>query len=399
MKKGMTIPIFLAIVLSLSSGLQETKKEEPELCQGSYLSEAAARHQLAKFARQFSTLEEWKKRADTIRQGILRGAGLLPPPPKCPLNSMVHSERSYKGYTVSNVAFESLPGFFVTGNLYRPQGVHGPLPAVLCPHGHFTNPGRGGRFRPDHQIRSATLALMGAVVFSYDMVGWGDSTQTTHEHPQVLALQLWNSIRAVDFLLSLGDVDPGRIAITGASGGGTQSFLLAAVDERVRVSVPVVMVSAHFFGGCNCESGLPIHRSASHETNNAEIAALAAPRPQLIVSCGADWTKNVPEVEFPYIRRIYKLYGAEELVENVHLAREEHDYGPSKRAAMYRFMAKHLGLFLEKIADSNRFEGIDESGAVVEKEELMRVFDEAHPRPSHALASDEAITAALWRKL
>lgn len=377
---------------------QENPPEKPELCQGNYHSEAAARHQLAEFSRSCSTLDEWKTRARGIREGILRGAELLPMPEKCLLKPIIHSKREYAGYTVENVAFESLPGFFVAGNLYRPRSGAGPFAGILCPHGHFKYPNGGGRFRPDHQIRCATLALMGAVVFSYDMVGWEDSNQTTHEHPKVLALQLWNSIRAVDFLVSLKDVDSGRIGVTGASGGGTQTFLLSAVDNRVVVSIPTVMVSAHFFGGCNCESGMPIHRSKTHETNNAEIAALAAPRHQLIISCGQDWTKNTPEVEFPYVQNVYCLYGAEEAVENLHLPEEGHDYGPSKRAGAYKFLAKHLGLSLDKVLKPNRICSIDESGAVVESKEIMRVFNKEHPRPLYALKGDEAITAALALK-
>jgi hypothetical protein len=373
----------------------ENLGQEAELCQGNYLTEAAAKHQLAEFARSFTSLEEWKARAGRVRQGILTGAGLLPPPKKCALNPVYHSRREYKDYTVENVAFESLPGFFVTGNLYRPGTGKPPYPGILCPHGHFLYPNGGGRFRPDMQTRCALLAKMGAVVFSYDMVGWGDSTQTTHEHPQVLALQLWSGIRCLDFLESLGDIDTRRIGVTGASGGGTQTFLLAAVDERVAVSVPVVMVSAHFFGGCNCESGMPIHRSRSHITNNADIAALAAPRPQLLISCGDDWTKNNPKVEFPYIRNVYRLFGAAELVENVHLAEEGHDYGPSKRAAAYRFFARHLGLDLSKVANPRCYEGIDESGVIIERQELMRVFNKNHPLPARALKTDAAITAAL----
>jgi hypothetical protein len=374
---------------------QEKYPAEPELCVGDYQSEPAARHQLEKFASGYSNIKEWRARARRVRQGILKGAGLLPAPRRGALNPIIHSRREYQGYAVENFSIESLPGFFVTGNLYRPLSAKPPWPAVLCPHGHFLYPAGGGRFRPDMQLRCATLARMGAVVLSYDMVGWGDSTQTTHEHPRVLALQLWNSIRSLDFLESLPDIDRERIGITGASGGGTQTFLLTAVDDRVAVSVPADMVSAHFFGGCKCESGLPIHRSAGHETNNADIAALAAPRPQLLISCGEDWTKNNPLVEFPYLRNVYRLFGAAGAVENVHLAEEGHDYGPSKRAAAYKFFARHLALDMSRIENPACFEGIDESGVVIERPEIMRVFDGRHPRPAHALRDDAAISAAL----
>ncbi|MHC4157459.1 MAG: glucuronyl esterase domain-containing protein [Planctomycetota bacterium] len=345
---------------------------EPQLCQGHYQSEEAAREQLAKFATSYSNLTQWEVRAENTRRSILRGAELSPMPKKCPLNPIIHSKRKYAGY-------------FVTGSLYRPRQGKGPFPAVLCPHGHAGKPESYGRFRADQQKRCATLAKMGAVVFSYDMVGWGDwkNAGWQHRRPKVLKLQLWNSIRAVDFLLSQHDIDPKCIGITGCSGGGTQSFMLTAVDDRIAVSVPTVMVSAHFFGGCNCESGMPIHKSDSHETNNTEIAALAAPRPQLLISCGADWTKNTPKIEYPYIKNVYRLYGAEADVENLHFADEGHDYGLSKRIGAYKFLARHLRLSLDKVTKPDG--SIDEDSVVIEEQEDLLVFGPEHPRPKHAV--------------
>jgi hypothetical protein len=358
---------------------------QPLLRRGGFHSETAAQDELHLFGQSYASLDEWQLRAETIREGILRGAELDPLPRKHALRPIKHSRREYDGYSVENVAFESLPGFFVTGNLYRPLKEQNSYAGILCPHGHFKNSNGGGRFRPDMQYRCATMARMGAVVFAYDMIGWGESTQfesytfpdSHEEYDKAVKLQLWNGIRALDFLLSLQEVDPARIGITGASGGGTQSFLLAAVDNRIAVSAPVVMVSAHFFGGCNCESGMPIHMSETHVTNNAEIAALTAPRPQLIVSCGGDWTKNTPKVEFPYIENIYELYHAADNIENKHLADEGHDYGYSKRSCVYRFFAKHMALD----------ETSDESAVTIEDRDKMLVFDEQHPRPAYAASS------------
>ncbi|MHC4585937.1 MAG: alpha/beta hydrolase family protein, partial [Planctomycetota bacterium] len=222
----------LMFVLTLSDSLvRGAQNKKPQLCQGNYQSEEAAKEQLAKFARSYSNLAEWKARAERIRKAILVGAELSPLPKKRPLKRIIHSRRKYDGYTVQNATFESLPGVFVTGNLYRPRKVKGPFAAILCPHGHFSSAGNYGRFRPNMQKRCAALARMGAIVFSYDMVGYGDWKNAGWEHrrPEVLKLQLWNSIRAIDFLTSIKNVDPKRIGVTGASGGGTQSFLVTAV--------------------------------------------------------------------------------------------------------------------------------------------------------------------------
>ncbi|MEM7374443.1 MAG: metallophosphoesterase [Bacteroidota bacterium] len=371
----------------------ETQAQDNMLCQGGYWSEDEAKQIHDKWSASLHSLKAWEQRAEVIRQGILSGAKLSPMLPKHPLHPRIHGQTFHDGYTVENVSFESLPGVFVTGNLYRPDGLPGPYAGILAPHGHWNQGGNYGRFRKNLQQRCANLARMGAIVFAYDMVGYGESTQFDHHHPQVLQLQTWNSIRVVDFLSSMAEVDTNRIGISGASGGGTQSFLLTAIDPRIAVSVPVVQVAAHFFGGCLCESGMPIHKSLEHQTSNVEIAALAAPRPMLLISDGADWTKNTPEVEYPYIQHIYELYGKKDMVEHVHLPNDVHDYGPSKREPMYRFFAKHLDLDLNQVVDEQ--DQLDESLVNMMDSAELAAFTPIFPRPSYAIADDESLTRLL----
>lgn len=330
----------------LLSALLSTTTTFAQLCQGAYYTEAQGAAKLAAVSASIHSLADWQQHADSIRAQLRKGMELEKFPARTPLHPKSRNKQVLNGYSVEAVIFESVPGFYVTGNLYRPTGNVAPksLAAIVCPHGHWTKPEDYGRFRADMQYRCASFAKMGAVVFSVDMIGYGESQQLPHEYPKGVAIQTWNVMRIIDYLLTFPEVDPNRVAVTGASGGGTQTFLSTALDDRIKVAVPVVQVSAHFFGGCMCESGMPIHRTGDKVFSNVEIAALAAPRPMLVVSDGEDWTKNTPQVEFPFIQKIYGLYDRAGLTENAHFADEGHDYGKTKRAAVYAFLVKHLGL-------------------------------------------------------
>ncbi len=243
------------------------------------------------------------------------------------------------------------------------------------------------------QYRCATLARMGAIVFSYDMFAWGESrlqfASELHRTGLAHTMQTLNSIRAIDYFTTLPFVDGTRIGITGASGGATQAMLATALDDRIKVSVPVVMVSSYYYGGCPCESGMPLQSCTELLTYNAEIAAMASPRPMLVISDGDDWTKHVPEIEFPYLRKIYSLYGKQDNVENVHLANEKHDYGYSKRISMYDFMAKHLGLNINAVKDKSG--KIDESKVTIEKYDKLLVFGKNGKMPDNALKNPDDV--------
>jgi dienelactone hydrolase len=387
----------------LPANLPALPADGPVLCVRDYLTEAQGKAVLDAAVAKFSTQEKWDAYASLLRERVLQGAGLAPWPRRTALNPIVHSRREYDGYSVENVAFESIPGYFVGGNLYRPLKAKGLRPAILTTHGH-TGPltsaeswSKHGRFTDTVQLRSATLARMGAVVLAIEMFGYGDSTEQlgreAHRTTAAMPMQIWNARRALDFLESLPGVDRHRIGVTGESGGGTQTFLLAALDSRVAVSAPVVMVSAYFFGGCPCESGRPIHRSADHFASNAMLAALAAPRPQGVVSVGGDWSKNTPQVEFPFLRHVYGLSGAEKNLTNDHFPTEGHNFGPSKRQAVYRLMHRRLGLDGAVVRDAHG--QIDESAVTIEPADALRTWTAARPLPAHALRSVDAVLETL----
>ncbi len=349
-----------------------------------------------------ATKEAWEARRPVLREQLLVSQGLWPMPEKSPLHPVVHGKIERDGYTVEKVFFASVPGHHVCGNLYRPTGRTGKLPAVLCPHGHWAN-GRlyeatdsaqqmktgaestkEGALYP-LQARCAQLARLGCVVFFYDMVGIADSTLIGHRlgfkdadaelrlH-NFMGLQTWNSVRALDFVLGLPEVDASRVGITGASGGGTQSFVLAAFDDRLAASFPAVMVSTSMQGGCVCENSSYLRVG----TTNIELAALAAPKP-MGMSCAQDWTVDMETKGLPEMKAIYQMYGAEGNV-TAKFFKYPHNYNQHARAMMYDFFNTHLKLGVK--------------GPIMEKPftpvppKELRVYDEAHPQPKDAANAD-----------
>ena len=358
------------------------------------------------------SLEEWQERAERLRRRVLLAAGLWPAPKPNPVHATLWGPVEREGYRVWRVYFQSSPGLWVTGSLYKPTKIEGKIPAILCPHGHWQQ----GRFhahseeqfakelnwgseedRPSGrhplQSRCVTLCRMGCLVFHYDMLGYADSAPIemiahgTRRRPQMeqadhwglfspqaelrlispLGLQTFNSLRAVDWISSLPEVDTSRIGVTGASGGGTQTFMLTAVDDRIAAAFPAVMASTSMQGGCPCENACYLRIGAG----NIDFTALAAPRP-LGLSAANDWTKELETKGLPELEQLYALYGAEENVEGKHFD-FEHNYNALSRAMMYAFFAKHFHLSQQKI--------IEKEYRPLSRAE-MTVWGSGHPKPA-----------------
>lgn len=355
------------------------------------------------FTPAFATRAEWEARAARLRTQLQVALGLWPMPEKTPLAPVIRDRIVREGYTVEKVVFASLPGHYVTGNLYRPTGRTGRRPGVLSPHGHWEK-GRlleqpmelaqktvasGGEqtiegARYPLQARCAMLARLGAVVFQFDMVGYADSQAITHRQgfldadaelrlQSFMGLQIWNAIRALDFLESLPDVDPRRLGVTGESGGGTQTFLLSAIDPRPVTAVPAVMVSGNMQGGCICENASLLRLG----TNNIELAALFAPKPLGLIGAD-DWTVDIEQKGLPELKTIYGLFARPSLVDAKHFA-FPHNYNQVSREYMYAWFNKHLGL--------GQPEPIREQPFVPVPPAELAVFDATHPRPAAEAAA------------
>ncbi|HOW65501.1 MAG TPA: acetylxylan esterase [Verrucomicrobiota bacterium] len=363
-----------------------------------------------------ATRAEWEQRAEALRWRLRVALGLWPMPARIALQPVIHGGVERENYRVEKVFFESLPGFYVTGSLYRPLQAAGRVPGVLFAHGHW----KDGRFmetsedevrreiaqgaerfeeggRSIMQSLCVGLARLGCVVFHYDMIGYADSQQITTElahgfrtqrpemnadegwglfSPQaeahlqsIMGLQTWNSMRSLDFLLSLPEVDPERVACTGASGGGTQTFILSALDSRVKLAFPAVMVSTAMQGGCTCENASLLRVG----TGNVEIAALIAPRP-LGMTTANDWTKEMSAKGFPELKKLYTLLGAPDRVALFRGEHFEHNYNAVSRAAFYGWLNRHFGL-------GQKDPILERDYRRLTRQELS-VWDAQHPAPA-----------------
>lgn len=360
----------------------------------------------------------WEQRKSAIRDRILLASGLYPLPTKTPLNPMVHGRIERDDYTIDRVIFESFPGHYVTGNLYLPKTApkNGKMPGIICPHGHWPN----GRFmdtgkdtpatnqqlaigaerwengaRSPLQARCVQLARMGCAVFFYDMLGNADSMQIADHRSgrrddlngtepgtfglysaaadlrlqSNFGLQTWNSLRAMDFILGVKGVDPARIGCTGASGGGTQTMMVAAVDDRLAAAFPCVMVSTAMQGGCTCENANYLRIGQG----NIDIAAAFAPKP-MGLTAAHDWTEELEHKGYPDLQTIWKQLGAaDNLVAhfNTHF---QHNYNHVSRAQMYSFFNKHFKL--------GHKEPVLERDFVLSTTEELTVWTAEHPKPA-----------------
>lgn len=310
----------------------------------------------------YNNKTEWEARRDTLRKEVRERLGIDKLLPLCSKEKPEYSKiRKFDGYTVQNFRLKTVNGHTVCGSIYAPSS-KGKHPLIICPNGHFSN----GRYGKVQQLRLGTLARMGAICVDYDLWGWGESADEVgskaHQTPEAHVMQALNGIRILDWMIQRKDVDTKRIGVNGGSGGGTQTVLLTVLDDRFTAANPVVSVSSWFDGGCPCESGMPI-QLAGGGTCNAELAAMFAPKPMMLVSDGGDWTSTTPELEYPYLQRIYGFYGAADKVSNIHLPKERHDFGDNKRNAVYRFFIDTFNLDASKL---------DESKVTIEDENALR---------------------------
>ncbi|MCU0712305.1 MAG: acetylxylan esterase [Pirellula sp.] len=376
--------------------------------------------------------EAWEARAAELRRQIKVSLGLTPMPTLAPLKPTIHSRREMDGYAVEKFYIESFSGLYVTGSLYSPLDTKGKkLPAVLCPHGHWTN----GRFlkvsegeikneiangaerfesaaRSPLQARCVQLARMGCIVLHYDMLGYADSRQIDFNRAHgfgnhgpnpdvpagqwllfssraeelsqnVMGIQTINTLQLVEYLLSRDDVDPSKLSITGASGGGTQTFIASAIEPRFSGAYPVVMVSTGMQGGCTCENACGLRVG----TGNVEIAALTAPKP-MGLNAANDWTKNMATDGVPQLKKLYGLYGAADRFTFQSATHFGHNYNHVTRVAMYGFMNRLFGLGLK--------EPILESDFTYLTPEELSVWDKDHPEPKIGIGFEAEFLSA-WQ--
>lgn len=307
-----------------------------------------------------ATLDEWKKQRDELRKNLLAawgGTAAFPEKP-CPLDPQQHGEPLKRdGYTVEKITIQTRPNVRMTANLYVPDAAKQgkKLPAILQVHGHW----KGAKQDPVVQSRCIGAAKLGFVVLCVDAFGAGErgvGTALGEYHGDMTAatllpvglplsgLQVYENMRAVDYLESRPEVDKDRIGITGASGGGNQTMYAGAWDERFKCVVPVCSVGNYQAylqtACCMCE----VVPGALKFTEEWAVLALTAPRALMVVNAtkdGIQFSVGEAKKSLALTGPVYKLFGKPDNLRHA-IFEGPHDYSKAMREAMYGFMTLHL---------------------------------------------------------
>jgi cephalosporin-C deacetylase-like acetyl esterase len=291
-----------------------------------------------------------------MRQEYLEMLGLWPLPEKTPLHATVTGTLEREDIVIDKLHFQSRPGLYVTGNLYRPKKTAGKLPTVLYVCGH-SGRGRDGN-KTAFQDHGMWFAHHGYVCLIIDTLQLGEIQGIHHGTYREgrwwwqacgytpAGVECWNGIRALDYLVGRPDVDPTRLAVTGISGGGAATFWIAAADERVRCAVPVsgmsdlesYVTNKVINGHCDC-----MFLVNTYAWEWTTIAALVAPRPLLFANSDNDkiFPMDGNRRIIAHLRQVYKLYDKPGLVDD-YVSKGGHAYRPDLRVAVFKWINKHL---------------------------------------------------------
>lgn len=300
-----------------------------------------------------ASLEEWEQRKKGLRQQLLKSWGGFPTAP-CDLSPRILGELKRDGYRVEKVVFQTRPDVWMTANAYVPEG-SGKRAAVLCVHGHW----KGAKQDPVVQSRCIGLAKLGFFVLVVDAFGAGEralSKKLGEYHGEMVGstllpvglplpgLQVYENMRAVDYMLTRPEVDGSRLGITGASGGGNQSMYAGAYDERFKAVVPVCSVGTYqsYIGAacCVCE----LVPSVLAHTEQSGVLSLVAPRALMIINATRDvFQFSIGEAQktIAAVQHVYRMYGKAGNISH-DLFESGHDYGKAMREAAYGWMTLHL---------------------------------------------------------
>jgi dienelactone hydrolase len=276
------------------------------------------------------TLDDWKTKRPVYRQQLLEMLGLDPFPEKAPLAATTTGTVEHEQFTVENLHYQSMPGLYVTANLYIPKGLSKPAPAILyvCGHGSVKKDGISYGSKVSYQHHGEWFARHGYVCLTIDTLQLGEIEGIHHGTYRYnmwwwncrgytpAGVEAWNCIRALDYLETRKEVDPNRIGVTGRSGGGAYSWWIAAIDDRIKVAVPVAGITDlqnHVVDGCvegHCDCMFIVN---TYRWDYPMVAALVAPRPLLISNSDKDTIFPLDGVLRVHekVRRVYQLYGAE----------------------------------------------------------------------------------------